>query len=73
MMAYRNLSARSKLLVVVATGATLLIAIAYLALLEVTLRKAFMLVSPWETVGVFLIVTAALAVLARVMGLHENR
>jgi amino acid permease len=49
------------------------IMIAYITLITVTLRKAFELATPWETVQVFLIVTVALAVLARVSGLHETR
>lgn len=73
MMPFRSLSVRSKLLVVAATATALLVAIAYVAFVEVTLRRTFALASPWETVGAFLVVTAGLAVLARAMGLHETR
>lgn len=48
------------------------IMIAYISLIIVTLQKAFETVSPWETVSIFLIVTVAIAVLARVGGLHEQ-
>jgi hypothetical protein len=48
------------------------IMIAYISLIIVTLQKAFETASPWETVSIFLIVTLAIAVLARVGGLHEQ-
>ena len=73
MRSFRDLGLRAKVYVLGATVMAAAIGIAYLAFIEVTLRRVFATVEGWEAVGAFLVVTLALVAAARAMGLHESR
>lgn len=72
-MSFRDLTPRAKAYVLGVTVFAGAVGIAYLAFIEVTLRRVFATVDGWEAVGAFLVVTLALVVAGRALGLHESR
>jgi hypothetical protein len=66
-----GLSSARKLAVVAIAITSSAIGIAFLAFMAVTLRKAFELASPWETMGYFAAFVAIILVFYRVCGLHR--
>lgn len=70
---FRAMPWSRKLLVYAASALAFGVGIAYITIITVTLRKAFELSAPWETVEVFLIVSIVLVILWRALGLHETR
>lgn len=73
MSAFRDLPLRAKVYVIATVTVGSAIAIAYTSFVAVTLRQTMAATSPWEAVGAFLVVTVALVIAARLMGLHESR
>lgn len=71
-MTLRNLPWRKKLYVYAVLMAASLAAIAWFSFTAVTLRKAFDLASPWETLGLYLAFTGSLIVVYRACGFHRS-
>jgi hypothetical protein len=68
---FRALPTPKKLLVYASAACIIAAVIAWLALIQVTLSKAFQAASPWETAGIFVVVTLTLVVFYRACGLHR--
>ena len=69
---FKALPLRKKLLVYASAAVIFGAVIAWIALIHVTLSKAFELAEPWDTVKVFLVVTGALIAFYRLAGLHRS-